>query len=132
MNETIKQFSKKKIVEGLEKLPDSWQNKFKLMYAKGKTAEEKMSKDIEDVVNNMTDDKLSIALTQVENSLSKINNNRKKITGIEINNILYDIVTTSTSDYPCPYCSLYDLCEETNANDICAKILSENEVFITR
>ena len=58
MNITIAILTRKKIKEGLTKLPESWQNMFKRMYGD---------------VNTMPDEKLDLALTQVENSIDSIN-----------------------------------------------------------
>ena len=60
MNATISKLIREKIKDGLDKLPESWQNMFKRMY-----------KD----VDTMPDEKLDHALTQVENSLNKLNIN---------------------------------------------------------
>lgn len=67
MNKTVSNFTKQQIKEGLKQLPDSWQMMFKRMYAHNS-----FDCDIETVVNNMPDEKLDWALSQVENSLKKI------------------------------------------------------------
>lgn len=74
MNDTIKDFAKTQIIEGLKKLPERWINKFKLMYgrdSRDESVEEIYAKSIEDVVNGMPEEKLDWALQQVENSLKK-------------------------------------------------------------
>lgn len=63
MNKTLAAFARREIKDGLKKLPECWQHNFKLMYAKRKDL------PIDQVVDNMDDEKLDWALTQVENSL---------------------------------------------------------------
>lgn len=67
MNKTVSNFTKQQIKEGLKQLPDDWQMMFKRMYAHNN-----LDCDIETVVDNVPDEKLDWALSQVENSLKKI------------------------------------------------------------
>ena len=71
MNKTIREFSLNKIKEGLGKLTDSHRLRFKRMYSS-----DDLNKDINKVIDNMPDDKLDWALTQVENSVEKDINNK--------------------------------------------------------
>ena len=67
MNEEAKNFYKKEILTGLLSLPKNWQTTFKRMYSHGN-----LSKSIEDTINDMPEDKLDWALTQVTNSIKKL------------------------------------------------------------
>jgi len=67
MNNTVIEFTRNAIKEGLAKLPESNHMIFKRMYS-----HKNLDADINDVVDNMPDDRLGWALTQVENSLKKI------------------------------------------------------------
>lgn len=69
MNNSVENFARQSIKDGLKKLPEGWQNRFKQMYANGK-----ISDDINTVVDNMPEEKLDWALSQVEESIKKINN----------------------------------------------------------
>lgn len=66
MNNQVLEFCRKQIKEGLSKLPEEWQIKFKRMYAHGH-----LDKDINKVVDDMPEGKLDWALSQVDNSLKK-------------------------------------------------------------
>lgn len=66
MNKTVDTFIRGEIREGLARLEKSHIHLFKRMYARGD-----MDKDITDVINEMPQEKLEWALTQVENSLKK-------------------------------------------------------------
>lgn len=67
MNKSISDFTRQQIKEGLKQLPDNWQMMFKRMYSHNN-----LDCDIVTVVDNMLDEKLDWALSQVENSLKKI------------------------------------------------------------
>lgn len=67
MNKSISDFTRQQIKEGLKQLPDNWQMMFKQMYSHNN-----LDCDIVTVVDNMPDEKLDWALSQVENSLKKI------------------------------------------------------------
>ena len=67
MNKSISDFTIQQIKEGLKQLPDNWQMMFKRMYSHNN-----LDCDIVTVVDNMPDEKLDWALSQVENSLKKI------------------------------------------------------------
>ena len=73
MNNTITRIAREQIKEGLEKLPVNHQRFFKRLYAIGELSEkEKIELPINDVVDNILDEKLSHALDLVEDSLKKI------------------------------------------------------------
>lgn len=67
MNNKVSNFTREEIKQGLKQLPESWQLMFKSMYS-----HENINLDIDAVVDNMPDEKIDWALTQVENSLSKL------------------------------------------------------------
>ena len=67
MNKSISDFTRQQIKEGLKQLPYNWQMMFKRMYSHNN-----LDCDIVTVVDNMPDEKLDWALSQVENSLKKI------------------------------------------------------------
>lgn len=74
MNTTTKTIQERLVAEtkqllkdGLNKLPQNWQLTFKRMYS-----HKNLELPINEVVDNMPDDKLDWALSQVENSLAKI------------------------------------------------------------
>ena len=66
MIEKIQNYARQEIKEGLAKLPESNQRLFKQMYAGGH-----LDKDINQVVDDMAEEKLNHALRQVENTLAK-------------------------------------------------------------
>jgi len=66
MNENLVEFARNQLKEGLRQLSDGWQFMFKRMYS-----HKNLDLDIETVVDNMPEDKLDFAMTQVENSLIK-------------------------------------------------------------
>lgn len=70
MNNTVSEFTRQQIKDGLNQLPESWQMMFKRMYSHNN-----LDLDIDEVVDNMPDEKLDWALSQVENSLKKIQSN---------------------------------------------------------
>ncbi len=71
MNNTIKEFTKDSLKNGLSKCTEQQQSLFKRMYS-----HKNLSLSINDVVDNMPDDKLDWALTQVEKTL--INSNKEQ------------------------------------------------------
>ena len=74
MNDSLKAYAKSELKEGLKLLPEGWQNKFKLMYGRAgglRSVEEALAMPIEDVVDEMPEDKLDWAMTQVQNSIKK-------------------------------------------------------------
>ena len=76
MNDTLKTYARSQILNGLQKLPDSWQERFKLMYGRNggkRSVEDTKAMTIEEVVQEMPDEKLDWALSQIENSLKKLN-----------------------------------------------------------
>lgn len=74
MNKKLEAFARKTLKENLSKLPESNQRIFKLMYGRedGKTVEQTEATYINDVVDQMPVEKLSWAMTQVDNSLEKV------------------------------------------------------------
>lgn len=66
MNNQIQDFARQKIKDGLAQLPENWQTMFKRMYS-----HENLDADINDVVDNVPEDKLDWAMQQVEKSLAK-------------------------------------------------------------
>lgn len=66
MNVQLQNYARDTIKEGLAQLPEGWQRVFKQMYAHGN-----LELSIEEVVDQMPDDKLDWALSQVSNSLKK-------------------------------------------------------------
>lgn len=71
MNKTLEAFARKTLKENLSSLDESNHHMFKLMYGreKGQTV------DINEVVDNMPAEKLSWAMTQVDNTIA----NKKKL-----------------------------------------------------
>lgn len=67
MNDQLQKFARNQIIVGLTSLPESNQLLFKRMYSHND-----LDKDIRDVVNNMSEDKLDWAMQQVERTI--INN----------------------------------------------------------
>jgi len=67
MNKSIEHFTRESLKEGLKKLPEKWQLTFRRMYS-----HEDLEKDISIVVDEMPIERLDWALTQVENSLNKL------------------------------------------------------------
>lgn len=67
MNKTVEDFMRNQIKNGLKQLPDSWKELFKRMYS-----HKDLSKDINKVVDDMPIEKLDWALSQVENSMKKM------------------------------------------------------------
>lgn len=72
MNEQLQNFARQTLKDGLAQLPPERQRNFKLMYSSGNTVEDKLSKDIVDVVDSMPAEQLDWAMQQVQNSLAKI------------------------------------------------------------
>lgn len=67
MNDSLKNYAKDELKKGLAQLPEGWQRRFKQMYSF-----KNMDADINDVVDNMDEEKLDRAMEQVERSLIKI------------------------------------------------------------
>lgn len=75
MNEKLQTFARTTLVESLVKLPEGWQDKFKMMYARNngkRSVEDAKAMDMADVVAEMPGEKLDWAMQQVENSLAKL------------------------------------------------------------
>ena len=69
MNNELQNFARQNLKDGLAKLPEDWQRKFKQMYAgTGWNA----AVDINMVVDEMEEDKLDWAMQQVERSIEKV------------------------------------------------------------
>lgn len=67
MNKQLEDYARQKIKEGLSKLSEGHQTIFKRMYS-----HENSRLSINEVVDNMQKEKLDWALTQVQNSLKKL------------------------------------------------------------
>ncbi len=73
MNETIVVFAREQIKEGLAKLEDAHRLRFNRMYS-----HDNLQRPVNEVVDNMPEDKLNWALSQVERSmLLKFKEHRK-------------------------------------------------------
>lgn len=66
MNKTLENFARQQLKNNLAQCTEGQQNKFRFMYAGGN-----MNLTIDEVVNQMPTNKLSWAMTQVENTLTK-------------------------------------------------------------
>jgi hypothetical protein len=66
MNEQLQNYAREEIKKGLVLLPESWQHTFKRMYSF-----DNLTKNINDVVDDMPQDKLDWAMQQVKSSLRK-------------------------------------------------------------
>ena len=66
MNKTIDDFARSQILDGLRKLSEDRQKKFKQMYLF-----DNMDASIDDVVQNIPADKLDWAWTQIERTIEK-------------------------------------------------------------
>jgi len=66
MNAQLQAYARQTIKDGLAKLPEGHQLLFKRMYSPGK-----LDLPIDEVVDNMPEDRLDWAMQQVENSLKK-------------------------------------------------------------
>lgn len=69
MNTTLEKFARLEILKGLKQFPDENQLLFKRMYS-----HKDLKASIEDVVSNMSSDKLDWVLSQVEKTLEELNN----------------------------------------------------------
>lgn len=75
MNNTLKEFAKAQIIEGLSKLPEGWQTKFKMMYGRlggARSLEDTYAMSIEEIVDEMPEEKLDWAMQQVELSIESV------------------------------------------------------------
>lgn len=75
MNEQLQQYARQSLKDGLEQLPEAWQRRFKLIYARDggrRSVEDAEAMPINDVVDTMPDDKLDWAMQQVQNSIDKL------------------------------------------------------------
>ena len=66
MNQDLQNFGRNKLKQGLSKLPEANQLMFKRMYS-----HRNLDKDINSVVDDMDEDRISHAMTQVEATLNK-------------------------------------------------------------
>jgi len=83
MNQSIEKFARQSIIDGLRKLEERHQERFKLMYGRhggARSVEEAKAMSIDDVVNEIPGEHLNWALTQVENSVKKVS---ETSTGVE-------------------------------------------------
>ena len=67
MNSTLESFAREQIKQGLKLLPVGWQTTFKRFYSHNN-----LDMDIFELVDKMPADKLDWALSQVENSIRKM------------------------------------------------------------
>lgn len=67
MNNTLREYAKSEIISGLEKLPESWVKKFKMMYSHND-----LDASISDIIDKMPDEKLDWAMQQIYNSINKL------------------------------------------------------------
>jgi len=77
VNDTLKEFARTKILEGLNDLPETWQEKFKLMYGRQgghRSVEDAVAMSLEDIVKEMPEERLDLAMQQIERSIEKLNN----------------------------------------------------------
>ena len=72
MNSQLVAYARKKIKEGLSELSEGHQVVFKRLYS-----HENLELPIDEVVDNVPEEKLSWALTQVQNSLKKLQREKK-------------------------------------------------------
>jgi len=66
MNNQLQEFARRELKDGLAKLPESNQLRFKRMYS-----HKDLDKPIDDVVDSMDYDKLDWAMQQVQRSIDK-------------------------------------------------------------
>lgn len=72
MNKKIYDFARKELLSGLKKLPENNVLFFKRMYS-----HKNLNLNIDDVVKNMSDEKLEHALFQVDNTLENLKLNKE-------------------------------------------------------
>jgi hypothetical protein len=75
MNEQLQQYARQNLKDGLAQLPEEWQRRFKLMYARDngrRSVEDAEAMLINEVVDAMPADKLDWAMERVQNSIDKI------------------------------------------------------------
>jgi hypothetical protein len=73
MNDTIEKFTRQEILEKLQTLPESYQRMFLRMYNYSVSSESNNPADyISETVSKLPVDKLDWALTQIENSIKKL------------------------------------------------------------
>lgn len=75
MNKNLKNYAREELKTNLALLPDSWQEKFKLMYGRDngkRSVEDAKATPINDIVDFMPEEKLDWAMQQVTNSLNKL------------------------------------------------------------
>ena len=66
MNQQLQSYARETLKQGLAQLPSEWQLIFKRMYAHNH-----LEWNINQVVDNMSEDKLDWAMQQVDNSIKK-------------------------------------------------------------
>lgn len=80
MNEQLSNYAKNFLKEGLSKCTEGEQHRFKQMYANGN-----FNLSIEEVVDNMPDEKLDWAMQQVQSTLDKKDRNKDRNKVINMN-----------------------------------------------
>jgi len=73
MNDQLQNFARISLKVGLSKLPETWQYKFKQMYSHGN-----LDANINDVVDNMPEEKLDWAMQQVNTSIKKFESQKNQ------------------------------------------------------
>lgn len=68
MTKSLRDFAKKEIKDGLNKLTESHQMIFRRMYS-----HKNLDAGIDEIIDNMSDDQLNISIRQIERTLEKIN-----------------------------------------------------------
>lgn len=74
MNEKLVTYAQQLMLDGLKKLPATWQNTFKLMYGRkggSRSVEDTLAMSIEDVILEVPDERFDLALSQIERSVEK-------------------------------------------------------------
>jgi len=74
MNDQLQSFARKELLDGLAQLPASWQRTFRLMYGRknGKrSVEDAEIMPIEEVVNEVPEERLDLAMQQIYASIKK-------------------------------------------------------------
>ena len=67
MNNNLQDLVRSEILEGLQKLPAAWQLIFKRMYS-----HENLDAPLDQIVNNIPEERLNWAMQQIINSLNKV------------------------------------------------------------
>lgn len=85
MNNQLQSFARTSLKSDLATLPEGWQRKFKLMYGRAggmRSVEDSCAMDINEVVDEIPDEKLDWAMQQVDNSIKKLSEAAKENQGV--------------------------------------------------